>query len=405
MDKQDSRFKIIYLVVQNRFLIIKNVLIFSLIASIISLVFFPNWYKSTAKIILPENQNIGLGSFLTDVPFSDMIVSGIGSNTSLDNIVGIIESRTVKDNIIKKFNLDSVYKFDDDYYYEDLIDEFSENIIIDVKYDQNIIVLSVTDTDPILATEIVNYYVRFIDTTINELYSSKAKENRIFLKNRIDETESELNAANLAMENFQQRTALLSLPDQMKITVEAIGGLYTKLSSKEITRNILYKTMGPKSPEFRQVSIEIREIKKKLNELVSSENPGDDSFIALKKYPSLSVEYYNLFKEITIKEKLLEFLYPQFEQAKLEEQKKLSNILILDEAIPPEKKSFPHRSYYIIGIALLITFLTVSWIILADKINTMIYQSSPDYLTRSVQLIGKDISSFKYWIFRRSNNE
>ena len=118
MDKQDSRFKIIYLVVQNRFLIIKNVLIFSLIASIISLVFFPNWYKSTAKIILPENQNIGLGSFLTDVPFSDMIVSGIGSNTSLDNIVGIIESRTVKDNIIKKFNLDSVYKFDDDYYYE-----------------------------------------------------------------------------------------------------------------------------------------------------------------------------------------------------------------------------------------------------------------------------------------------
>ena len=97
MSESNSIARIIYVILKNRYFIVKNILIFSIFSSIILLLFFPNWYKGTTQIILPESQGLSFTSLITTLPFKDVLAPNFSGN-QLDNIAGIIESRTVKQN-------------------------------------------------------------------------------------------------------------------------------------------------------------------------------------------------------------------------------------------------------------------------------------------------------------------
>ena len=65
--------------------------------------------------------------------------------------------------------------------------------------------------------------------------------------------------------------------------------------------------------------------------------------------------YVRLMRDYEIQNKLLEFIYPIYEQARIEEQKDMPVVLVVDTAIPPQKKSSPKRVLIVIG-AFLISF-------------------------------------------------
>ncbi len=65
-----------------------------------------------------------------------------------------------------------------------------------------------------------------------------------------------------------------------------------------------------------------------------------------------------------IQQKILEFLVPIYEQAKIDEQKDVPVLLILDKAIPAEKKSKPKRvliivfsSFFALTFSILLVFI------------------------------------------------
>ncbi|MBD3224958.1 MAG: hypothetical protein GF313_09520 [Caldithrix sp.] len=387
-----ERFRVINILLKHRYSILKHVLIFSIIASIISLVFFDNWYKSSAQIIIPESSPLSMTSVLSEIPFSNMIAPSMGT-TSLDKIAGIIESRRVKDHMIEKFNLDSVYDFTGDYYYEDLLNEFSSHLSIDLKYDQNIIILSMYDKDPALAAKMTNYFVNFIDSTINNIYSTKARENRIFMYKRVQETERELDSLNIKLQNFQENHNLLSVPEQAKVIIETIGGLNAQLQMKEVTKDVFGRILGKQHSEYKRMKIETDELKRQIDQLVREEE-SESVNIPVKKFPKLSRIYLDIYKDITIKEKLLEFLYPQYEQAKIEEKKNLANILILDYAHPAEKKSYPRRSLYIIFIAFLVFVSSSSWYLIKYRLSNIKFREDEN-VKESIEMIKSDFFRMK----------
>jgi capsule polysaccharide export protein KpsE/RkpR len=268
-----------------------------------------------------------------------------------------------------------------------------------------LISLSIYDKNPQLATRIANYYIYYADTIINQLYSKKARENGIFLNQRISEIEMEVDSLNNLMENFQKNKNLLSIPDQVKATVEMIGVLNANLAAKEIEKNVISKALGTNSQEYKELLVEITETRKKLNEMVGTEQGKDDYMIALKNFPQLSIEYYNIFKELTLREKILEFLYPQYEQAKIEEQKQFSNILILDEAVPAERKSYPKRSIYILAIAFLVFLISSTWILVKNKFSAKHDDNGLNYLDKSYELIKQDFMKIKMkFIVKKESN-
>ena len=56
-----------------------------------------------------------------------------------------------------------------------------------------------------------------------------------------------------------------------------------------------------------------------------------------------------------------------YEQAKVEEQKSMPTIMLMDKAIAPELKHSPKRSAIIIGILFLVLFILVPFVFWGEK--------------------------------------
>ncbi len=401
MEEEKTFSEIIYILVKNRYFIIKQVLIFSVLSAIILLLFFPNWYKGTVQVMLPESQGLNFSALIASIPFKDVLAPNMAS-TDLDNMAGIIESRTVKDKVIKKFRMDTVYNFEGDYYYEDLLNTFSNNLEVDLKYDQNIISLSFYDKNPARAANIANYYIESVDSLINHIYSQKAHKTRLFLETQVKRAESELDSLSSIMEDFQKMTHLLVVPEQVEVIVENIGSLYADLTQYEIQRNVLGRLGGEQNMEYERYKIQVQELQKKLDELIETKEIKKSYPIPLSTIPTLVKRYYELYRDIMIREKILEVLYPQYEQAKLEEQKVVPNVLVLDYAVPATKKSYPKRSIYVFLVAFIIFLITSSWILVEEKFkktNNEIVKN--DYILKTYLLLKDDWEKLIRFIRRK----
>ena len=68
--------------------------------------------------------------------------------------------------------------------------------------------------------------------------------------------------------------------------------------------------------------------------------------IPLRQAPELGKEYIRLFRDVEIQYKILQFITPLYEQAKVEEQRSTPSVIILDHATVPERKAKPKISLY-----------------------------------------------------------
>ena len=96
------------IIVKWKNLLITNVLIVGLVAAIISLI-LPKWYTATAIIYPPKGGGLPITNLMKDLPFN--IASFSGLDDDLARYLAILRSRSVKQSIIKKFALDSLYNF------------------------------------------------------------------------------------------------------------------------------------------------------------------------------------------------------------------------------------------------------------------------------------------------------
>ena len=73
------------------------------------------------------------------------------------------------------------------------------------------------------------------------------------------------------------------------------------------------------------------------------------SCIHLKICRIYAIQYLRTYREVEIQQSILEIVMPMYEQAKVEEQKSMPTIMLMDKAIAPQLKYSPKRSVIIFG--------------------------------------------------------
>ena len=83
--------------------------------------------------------------------------------------------------------------------------------------------------------------------------------------------------------------------------------------------------------------------------------------------PDIAINYLRVYREVEIQQSILEIVMPMYEQAKVEEQKSIPTVLVIDKAVPPQLKYSPKRAVLVIGILLLISFFLVPFVFVGEK--------------------------------------
>ena len=297
-------------------------------------------FESKALIIpsdesSPSGGISGIMKNLKDLPLG---LGGKSKSQSTDLYLTIIYSRSNLENIIEKFDLMNDYDLNSR---EKAVKLLSKKIEADVT-DEDAFEITVRSKTAKKSANIVNYILEILNQKVIELNVTKSRDNRIFLEKRYAELKQNLRIVEDSLQRFQERTGLYEAKEQLKLIAGAYTELETKISMKKIELEILENMYEKESPQADLLRREISLMESEFNSF--KRNKNEESFLlALNSLPENMKKFLRLYRDIEIYTAILEFIVPIYEQAKLEEQKNIPVLRVIDYGVVPEKKAYPPR--------------------------------------------------------------
>lgn len=338
---------------KNRKFIIITVLIVTIVALIISLL-LPKWYKSMAVIMPPETEK-GVISSLAGSELSSFGLSGMsGSNQSQMRLLTILKSRKMLELLDKEFDFQKKYEAEFKF---QTYKQMKSNYEVVIGEEEQIIV-SFWDKNQDLVDDIVRQIIHNLDSLNISLSSSQATQQRDFIANRIQLIKDSLNCYENKVAKFMEQNDIISLSEQLKAEVERAAEIKANIMSREIELEVLSKRLKQNSPKIEDLKETIHLLKKNFNDLFDPANSGE-LFINLDNIPELQKEFGRLKREVLYYSKLLKYLGPQYEQAKIQAAKDIPTIQVIDEPKRPEWKDKPRRALIVV-LAMFVSFIITS---------------------------------------------
>jgi tyrosine-protein kinase Etk/Wzc len=349
----------IMIVLKWRRFIAINVATIFVVAIIISLL-LPKWYKATASILPPSQPDIfgtlGGGSASLRSIAGIGKIGGMGQRSSAYNYLAILNSRSAMEAVVNKFNLKAVYEISDSSM-EKTVKLLQDNVEFDEQKD-DYFTISVQDRDPVRSAEIANYFVEILNSISTRLGTQEGKNHREFVEHRLQESKEELKRNEDALREYQEKSGMM-LSSEANASISEIASLYGLKTKKEIEFAIAQRSTTADNPQLQQLRIELAELNKKL-----------------AKMPQTGITSFRLYRDVAIQQRIVEYLVPVYEQAKIDEEKNIPVVLLLDKAIPPEKKSKPKRAIIVLGAAISAFLFSLFLVFIRERIALMIASDS-----------------------------
>jgi len=392
MNKEINLLDLIIKILKHRWFILKTIFIITLISLILSLI-WPKSYKSTVRFFPPPRQSSGLTGLLSG--FFQPIVKT--SEINPEAILVILKSRSLMEETIKKFNFADIYGNDR---IEILMKKFESNIQINEIREGGFgfnpllaVEFSFIDDEPQRAEAVTEFYINKLDSILKNLNKERALQTFKVIERRYLQNLNDLKKAEEALKAFQQKYGIFEIETQTQELIRQVAELKSQLIQTEIQLEILDQTIYRDSPQYLQLLNQKEAIENKYRELLEkTENKsGVSIFQPLENIPDLAISYARLYREVTVQNKVYEFIYPQYEQAKLQTEVSGQGLQILDPAKLPTYKYKPKRAFIVLAGLAFSIFFSLAIVFFKEYYGLEREKNSENY--QKIRLIIEDLKT------------
>jgi len=335
-----------------------RVAVYGLVVSTIIAFIIPKRYESTTRLMPPDTQSgSGIAMMAAFAARGSPTLGGLaedllGVKSSGALFVDVLQSRTVQDRLVDRFDLRKVYHVR---YWQDARKDLANYTAISEDHKSGVITITVTDHDPHRAAQLAQAYVDELDRLVAEVSTSSARRERIFIEQRLQAVKQGLDSASRQFSEYASKNTTIDLAAQAKATVEAAAKLEGELIAAQSELEGLEQIYTKNNVRVRSLQARVDELRRQLHKIGGdtsdpppdkSAAPGktsDQEFPSIRQLPLLGVKWADLYRETKIQETVYELLTQQYELVKIEEAKAIPVVKMLDAANVPEKKSSPHR--------------------------------------------------------------
>jgi uncharacterized protein involved in exopolysaccharide biosynthesis len=330
----------------------------AVVALIVSLL-LPVYYKAETRILPPQDKGNNLAAQLMGQAGGLIAIAGgaAGVKSQGELFVAMTKSRTVLDRMVDRFQLMKLYEKK---YREDARNALLGSLTVREDRKSGIISLSVEDRDPKRSADMANAFVEELKSLAGGLAISEAGQRRLFFEEQIGQTKVALARAEDEVKGFQQRTGAFQVDEQTKSIIEGIANLRAKIAMKEVEAKVLRSFATAQNPDLQRTEEEVRALRTELEKVESGKGRGFDPLMSSERVPAIGMEYLRKLRQLKYNETLYELLVKQYELAKLDEARDAVVIQVIDQAVPPERKSRPKRALIVLlstGMALFLSAL------------------------------------------------
>lgn len=297
-----------------------------LLSSAISFIIEPK-FKSTV-IIFPASSTSVSHELLNENLVEKNILK-FGEEEEVEQMMQVLQSDEIRDNIVKKYNLYKHYEIDTTSKFPKtkLIQEYNNNISIN-RTEYMSIEIEVLDKNPDTASNIANDIAAYLDTVMNRMQKSRA-----------------VKALKIVEKEY------LSLKDHIKMLQDSIDalralGIFDFESQSEVLMDAYAQALAEGRLEGA------KKVKEKLD--------------ILAKYGGT----YATMRDLLIYEiEKVSKLESKYQEAKVDVEQDLPHKFVVNKAQPAERKSYPVRWLIVLISTLSAFLLTVLLLIIIENVK------------------------------------
>ena len=335
---------------KSRRLILGLPLIVGVLAAVIVLL-IPSKYTASARILPPV---IGQSTTLALLGSMGGGIMGVGKNPS-DIYVTMIKSRSVEDELIKNFDLqryyDKEYKVDTRKAFEkDLSVKAGKEGVIEIEYEHR---------DPVKAAAVANGVVGALKDLNARLAITEAARRRVYFEHQLALAKDHLSESEVSLKGYQEKTGVMEMDAQGSATLGQIATLEATVAAKEVQLAGMRSFATKNNPDYQRVQNELAGLRAELSKLQGSSRPTSGVMVSKDKMPEQGLEFAHRKRDVKYYETLYEIMARQYEMAKADEAKEGALIQVVDEATPPEKRSFPKRTMTVLLAMVVALFVAI----------------------------------------------
>ena len=322
----------------------------TIVAIVVSLL-LPKWYYASASVIAPESSGPNLSALLGDISSAAAALLGGGPSGDYVRYMAILNSRTMLEELIHRYNLIQDYGLEDsETPLEDALERLREkDLVMEIDDKYEFMRIGIYARTPEKAAEMANYLTEALNKRYAQLQTENAHRYRVYVEQRYHETRQALDSLREALQHFQEQYGVIELPSQTEAFLTHLATLKAEQARAEIEATALRLQYGPDNPQVQAARALVEAAQRKVEAFLQ----GQDVLlpVPLRQLPALGRRYAELMQDVLMYGEILKVVRPMLEQALFQEKQEHVAIQVLDPAVPPVKKARPKR--------MIIVFLTM----------------------------------------------
>lgn len=299
-------------------------------------------FTSTASFLPPQQQQSAAGAALASLGALSGLGSGPSTRGSGDQLIGLLQSRTLADRMVDQFSLLTAY---DVKFRFEAREKLKNNVRFSMGKKDGIISVSVDDYEPARAAAMANAFVAELRKFSSELALTEAQQRRQFFEKQLSITSERLAAAQQSLQRSGFNAGALRA--EPRAAADQYARVRAELTAAEVRLQTLRLSLSDRSPEIQQQLAHLSALRTQLRALEVSGSPGTES------------DYVTRYREYKYQETLFDTFSRQYELARLDESREGALIQSVDIAQVPEWKSAPRRGIIAIAAAGIAAFAVI----------------------------------------------
>ena len=332
--------------------LIAKIVCYAIILSLLIAFFIPDTFESRARLM----PSPGLRMRMT--------VAGIPVNIGADPFtfgasalfVRLMKSDVIRDELIDRYDLKRVYG---DNTYRSARKRLERNTRFVDDWRTGTVDIRVSDRDPQRASAIAASYVENLNRLLENLSTSGAHRERLFLEDRLRTAKKDLDESARAFSKFASENTVIDIQAQERALIAATAAIQGRAIAAESKLRALEQTYTPDNVRVRATQARLAELHRQLTRLQGSLRSDDSPpsarlpYPSLRQLPRLGSPYADLYRNLKINETVYEVLTQEYEVTRLQEARELPRVIVVDAPAPAEKRSGPPRLLIVLGGVLL----------------------------------------------------
>jgi tyrosine-protein kinase Etk/Wzc len=354
--------------------------------------YMPNVYTPKATMVIQtSSSSSGVSAALAASGLSSlagMAGVSVGGNTNGALAEVLATSNTTLDALDAKFGFSSRVKNQKKKpLVSDVRKMIQKNLNAKLDTKTNLFTVAFTDTDPVLAKDVVDETVRILEARFATLSGDKTLQQKGLLEKKLAEVDNSVKELEAKVKAFQNKYGVTQVDALATEQITIIARLRSELILKEMEISNYEKVSRVNDPQMIQLKNERDGLLAKIKEIETGVGSGSRTMPSQKDLPNIAFEYAKLQRDLLVQTELFKLLTQQYELAKLNAAGQDPVFQVLEMAEVPDKKSGPSRAMFCIVGTMAGFFLSVLLAFVVESVEKM--KNDPETIARFKALSSK----------------